>query len=308
MPRLRHLLIAFALCLASPLQAQTLSLTFDDGLNPDTQPAAAEWNARLLAQLEQAGITAMVFPALVRTGPGSGTQLIADWSAAGHAVGNHTSGHRSLAANTVSLADFIEQVGEAQAHFGHLPGWQKRLRFPYLKEGNTAEKRDGMRAWLQANDYRPAPVSIDASDWYYDQVFSAWLALGDNAKAEQVKQAYIAHLLQRAGYYDQLAQQLLGRRPAHVLLLHTNQLNAAALPALTHAFQAAGWQFVSPLQAFDDALYQQQPDILPAGESLVWALAKAQGLPGLRYPAEDAQYEKPLLQAQGLLPATQAGP
>ena len=308
MPRLRHLLIAFALCLASPLQAQTLSLTFDDGLNPDTQPAAAEWNARLLAQLEQAGITAMFFPALVRTGPGSGTRLIADWSAAGHAVGNHTSGHRSLAAGTVSLADFIEQVSEAQAHFGHLPGWHKRLRFPYLKEGNTAEKRDGMRAWLQANDYRPAPVSIDASDWYYDQVFSAWLALGDNAKAEQVKQAYIAHLLQRAGYYDQLAQQLLGRRPAHVLLLHTNQLNAAALPALIHAFQAAGWQFVPPLQAFDDALYQQQPDILPAGESLVWALAKAQGLPGLRYPAEDAQYEKPLLQAQGLLPATQAGP
>ena len=308
MPRLHHLLIAFALYLASPLQAQTLSLTFDDGLNPDTQPAAAQWNAQLLAQLEQAGIIAMVFPALVRTGPGGGTGLIADWSAAGHAVGNHTSEHRSLAASTVSLADFIEQVSQAQAHFGHLPGWQRMLRFPYLKEGNSVDKRDGMRAWLQANDYRAAPVSIDASDWYYDRVFSAWLAQGNSDKAEQVKHAYIAHLLQRAAYYDQLAQQLLGRRPPHVLLLHTNQLNAAALPALVSAFGDAGWQFVSPLQALDDALYQQQPDTLPAGESLVWALAKAQGLPGLRYPAEDAQYEKPILQAQGLLPATQAGP
>lgn len=77
---------------------------------------------------------------------------------------------------------------------------------------------------------------------------------------------------------------------------------------MVSAFGDAGWQFVSPLQAFDDALYQQQPDTLPAGESLVWALAKAQGLPGLRYPAEDAQYEKPILQAQGLLPATPAGP
>ena len=73
-----------------------------------------------------------------------------------------------------------------------------------------------MRAWLQANDYRAAPVSIDASDWYYDQVFSAWLAQGNSDKAKQVKQAYIAHLLQRAAYYDQLAQQLLGRRPARV--------------------------------------------------------------------------------------------
>ncbi|MGN0859973.1 MAG: polysaccharide deacetylase family protein, partial [Stenotrophomonas sp.] len=213
MLRLRHLLVAFALCLASALQAQTLSLTFDDGLNPDAQPAAAQWNAQLLAQLEQAGITAMVFPARVRTGPGSGTGLIADWPAAGHAVGNHTSEHRSLAASTVSLADFIEQASQAQDHFGHLPGWQRMLRFPYLKEGNSVDKRDGMRAWLQANDYRAAPVSIDASDWYYDQVFSAWLAQGNSDKAKQVKQAYIAHLLQRAAYYDQLAQQLLGRRP-----------------------------------------------------------------------------------------------
>ena len=302
MPRLRHLLIAFALYLASPLQAQTLSLTFDDGLNPDTQPAAAQWNAQLLAQLEQAGITAMVFPSLVRTGTASGTQLIADWSAAGHAVGNHTSEHRSLAASSVSLADFIEQVSAAQIHFGQLPGWQKMLRFPYLKEGNTAEKRDGMRAWLKANDYRPAPVSIHASDWYYNQLYLSWLENGDSGKAGQIKQAYIQHLLDRAAYYEQLARLVLGRSPDHVLLLHTNRLNADALPQLVSAFQESGWQFVSPLQAFDDPLYQQQPDILPAGESIVWSLAKAQGLPGLRYPAEDAQYEQPALQAQGLVP------
>lgn len=27
-----------------------------------------------------------------------------------------------------------------------MPGWTLRLRFPYLKEGNTAEKRDGIPA------------------------------------------------------------------------------------------------------------------------------------------------------------------
>ena len=55
-------------------------------------------------------------------------------------------------------------------------------------------------------------------------------------------------------------------------------------------------------QALDDPLYREQPNTMPAGESIVWALAKAQGVPQLRYPAEDARYEEPLLRDAGLLP------
>ena len=35
------------------------------------------------------------------------------------------------------------------------------LRFPYLKEGDTLAKRDGMRLWMREHGYRTAPVSID---------------------------------------------------------------------------------------------------------------------------------------------------
>jgi peptidoglycan/xylan/chitin deacetylase (PgdA/CDA1 family) len=48
-----------------------------------------------------------------------------------------------------------------------MPGYTRRFRFPYLKEGNTREKRDGFRAFLDSNDYTTAPVSVDTSDWYY---------------------------------------------------------------------------------------------------------------------------------------------
>jgi peptidoglycan-N-acetylglucosamine deacetylase len=47
------------------------------------------------------------------------------------------------------------------------------LRFPYLKEGETKEKRDGMRTWMVKNGYTSAPVSIDTSDWYFNSVFLA---------------------------------------------------------------------------------------------------------------------------------------
>jgi hypothetical protein len=37
--------------------------------------------------------------------------------------------------------------------------------FPLLQEGETAEKRDGMRSFLQRRQYRIGRATIDASDW-----------------------------------------------------------------------------------------------------------------------------------------------
>jgi peptidoglycan-N-acetylglucosamine deacetylase len=50
-----------------------------------------------------------------------------------------------------------------QAVVDALPTWRKRLRFPMLKEGETAAKRDAVREWMRANGYLPGSVSIDAA-------------------------------------------------------------------------------------------------------------------------------------------------
>ena len=168
-----------ALFWASSASALTLSLTFDDGLNPEKNPNARLWNAQILASLKTAGVEAMVFPSLANTGVGEGKALIRDWSAAGHSVGNHTSQHRSLGSARVSLEAFIAQVNEADDAFRELPTWKPMLRFPYLKEGDTAAKRDGMRAWMKANGYAAAPVSIDGSDWYFNSVYLKLSQAGD---------------------------------------------------------------------------------------------------------------------------------
>lgn len=170
--------------------AQTLSLTFDDGLNPDTQADARLWNQQILDTLKGSDISAMVFPALVRVGGSDGkglALLLFDWSKAGHAVGNHTATHQSLASSKLSLNDFIADVKAADGVLRRFPTWEPMLRFPYLKEGETLEKRDGMRAWMKTSGYRPAPVSIDASDWYFNQIYAAQMKAGDVDKAVKVK-------------------------------------------------------------------------------------------------------------------------
>ena len=54
--------------------------------------------------------------------------------------------------------------------------------------------------------------------------------------------------------------------------------------------------------AYEDPIYSNFPTNVPAGESLIWALAKQSGkFEGtLRYPAEDGEYEKPLMDKLGL--------
>lgn len=280
--------------------AQRLALSFDDGFDPRAEARAPAWNAALLHALDAAQVRAILYPAGARVDSPAGLALVADWGRAGHAIGNHTYRHASLAAPATSLGGFIADVERNEALLRDLPGWTARLRFPYLKEGDTAAKRDGLRAWLAAHHYASGAVSIDASDWYYDQRYDRWRAAHPGADPAPFRRAYLEHLWSRAQYYDGLSRRLLHRSASHVLLLHTNRINAEFLPAVIAWFRARGWTFVSPAEAYADPLYAQAPAQLPAGESLLWALARQAGLPGLRYPAEDDTYERPRLDRQGL--------
>ena len=300
---LRYLLL-LVLALPCLLHAQTISFTFDDGLDPRKEPEAARFNGEMLAALQHHRVEAMLFPAGRNIDSDAGMALVNDWSRAGHAVGNHSFSHRSLGSSRMTLAEFTEDVLVADRMLRGLARWTPMLRFPYLKEGDTAEKRDGLRDWLRRHNYRPAPVSIDTSDWYYNQRYVALLKAGRNADVPKLRQAYLDHLRQRSLYYEGLAQSLLARSPAHVMLLHTNAINAAFAGDVIEMFRTMGWRVVSPAAAFADALVPRtccgSRGALPAGESILWALASDAGIKGLRYPAEDGEYEKPILDKLGL--------
>ena len=292
----------FALLFLVPAltQAQSISFTFDDGLDPRVQSQAETWTSQMLSALAKANVKAMLFPAGKIVGSPEGMSLVKKWSDAGHNVGNHTYSHENLGSEQISLERFAADVLVADEMFKGLRGWMPRLRFPYLKEGESASKRDGMRQWMQAHEYLPAPVSIDASDWYYNDRYLEWRKSHLADDASPYKQAYLSHLWNRAKYYDGLAKNVIGRSPAHVIVLHTSAINAAFLPDVLAMFQSRGWKIISPAEAFRDAIYSEKPSTVPAGESIVWALAKQANLPGLRYPAEDDVYEKPILDALGL--------
>ena len=112
----------------------------------------------------------------------------------------------------------------------------------------------------------------------------------------------MTHIRDRVGFYDQLCVDVLGRSVPHTLLTHYNLLNALFLNDVLRALEKDGWERIDVDQAYDDPVYREPVDAIPAGESLIWSIAHASGIyeDRLRYPGEDGEYEKPLLDRLGL--------
>ncbi len=297
----RTLLFLLCLVTAGALRAQSVAFTFDDAVKTDdaTRLTPAERNAALLGALRDARVKAALFLTM-KWARGAGLELAREWGDAGHLIGNHTITHLYFNSPKVSLEDYEKEVLDCDTVIRDLPGYAKIFRFTFLKEGDTAEKRDGFRAFLKSVGYRPAPVSIDASDWYYNLRLLDRLKKDPGANLEPYRKAYLAHLRDRAAYYDGLSKTILGRSVKHVILLHHNLINALFLPDVIAMFRDLGWTPIDASEAFRDPVYAAEPQILPAGESILWALAKEKGIKGLRYPGEDGEYEKPILDKLGM--------
>ena len=291
------MLILLCLSNANIALGQNISFTFDDPSDPE-KPNQSDISPRILAALNIANLKSALYVCGMRVDTPSGVRLIQEWRASGHEISNHTYSHKSLS-GSITAEDFIHDIKKNEDFLLSQGIHASRFRFPYLKEGNTAEKRDLVREWLKANGYKSGAVTVDASDWYYDQRFRSWREK-QTTYSDAFKKAYLAHILDRANYYNNLAIQHLGRSPSLVLLLHANEINATYLTDIIAMFRNNGWNTINSEDAYADQIYMLEPDIVPAGESLIWQIAKERGDSTLRYPGEDEPYEKPILDELGL--------
>ncbi len=304
MTRLLSVLLAFAVSFSA--QAQSVAFTFDDGPDIEATPllSAPQRNAAMLAALARHKVSAALFVTAANgANRPEGLALARAWGEAGHVIGNHTMTHPDLASAQVSLAQYQKQLLDCDAIISTLPGYQKWFRFTFLREGNTPEKRDGMRSFLAAHGYRNAYVTLDTSDWRLNDKLVE--VLGKDAKAElaPIKRAYLSHMRQRALAYRALSQQLQGRDVPQVLLLHHNLINALWLDDLIAQFEQMGWSITTPAAAFRDPLYALQPERAAPGQSLLLSMARSLGVAkfdGWERLVDDGEAEIAELKAQGL--------
>ena len=281
-----------------------IAITIDDfNWSQVPQNGAEKANRRLLDILDRhSNLKAAVFVCGSNVDSETGRRLVRTWNDAGHLIGNHSYSHLTYNDPKVEFATFGGDLVRGEKILSDLPEFQKKFRFPFLHEGQTANKRDQMRAFLSERGYSNGHVTIDASDWYYDQRLRARLKQNPATDLHAFRDPYLAHLFDRATYYNGLAQQITGRSISHTILLHYTLLNSLFLGDVLDMFQAKGWQLVSAQTAYQDPVFSSAPRTVPAGESLIWAMAKESGkFEGkLRYPGESDEYEKDKLDRLGL--------
>jgi peptidoglycan/xylan/chitin deacetylase (PgdA/CDA1 family) len=275
-------------------EGPALAVTIDDFEILDTpkMPALKRHQA-ILDALEQYKIKACGFPAGKFIDNETSPDHLRSWAAHGHLIGNHTYSHPYYGG--ANPAGMIADVLRAEPLLSRYSTFTKLFRFPYLSEGKTREGRDRMRDLLHEHGYRNGPVTIDTSDWYINSRLIDRLKNEGAADILPYRKYYLDHLWDRATFYDGLVKRLYGHSVTHTILLHHNLTTAMFLSDALAMFDARGWRLVDAADAFAQPLYAMQPDTVPAGQSLIWSLAKEHGgfEDQLRYPGEDDTYEKP---------------
>jgi len=280
-----------------------VSFTFDDGSTRDMpNHTLEEWNEMILANLRKHDAKAVFFANVGPLNNEKGRYVLSSWDRAGHKIANHTFSHPRFSDPKTTLEMFKMELLRNDSVIRAYPNFYQYFRFPYLKEGETKEKVEGFRAFMKEKGYKNGHVTIDASDWYIASRLVERLKENPNADISGFRDFYIEHMYDRAVFYDGLADELTGRKINHTILLHHNLAAAMFLDDLIVHFKEKGWEIIDAEVAFKDPIFGEVATVIPAGESLIWALAKQSGKydKDLRYPAENGDYLKAKMDSLGL--------
>ncbi|MHA3916186.1 polysaccharide deacetylase family protein [Halovulum sp. GXIMD14793] len=179
-------------------------------------------------------------------------QVFAD---AGHAIGNHSWSHPDY--GNLTADDFHLETLRTDEALAEWINGPKYYRFPYLRQGETAAKRDAAMQVLADLGYRNVPVTIDNDEWRFNADYMKALEEGEDDAAAIIAQHYLAHMQERTAYFQTLAVDELGGDVDHILLIHLNRINADHLGTLLDWYGAQGWSFITVDEALDDPVYSR---------------------------------------------------
>jgi len=230
--------------------AGEISLSFDDAPRKSSYFSGSMRSKKLAAGLAKANIARVAFFINTKKMNSEGLDRVRYYSSKGHLLGNHSHSHPDL--NKVDLYDYIKDIRKAHELLKPIKGFGHWFRFPYLREGNTIEKRDRVREDLARLGYQNAYVTVNNYDWYMDILFQKAINAGKKINFDNLKKVYIKVLVESVKFYDNMAKSVLKRSPRHILLLHENDLAAMFISELADALRKIRWNIVSPEKSYKD--------------------------------------------------------
>ena len=203
------------------------------------------------------------------------------WHDAGNPLGNHTWSHMNLSQNTLEKweADTTRNEPLLNSLMKKNEDWHW-LRFPFLAEGDTQQKKAGARAFLAQHGYKAAGVTMSFGDYMWNEPYARCMAKNDQGAVEELKSSYLAAAADDARFRRELAQRVFGHDIPYVLLMHVGALDAEMLPQLLEQYRAEGFEFITLQRAESDPFYRNDIDLtLPVSADMLEQVAGERGIP-----------------------------
>lgn len=266
-----------------------IAITFDDAPRGDGAFfSGPERTQRLIAALEAAGVEqAAFFVTTGRIGSDADAERLRAYADAGHVLANHSEAHGWL--RDMEAADYLADIDRAEVALEGFDNRRPWFRYPFLDEGREQKKRVAVMKGLKDRGLANGYVTIDNYDWYLNHLAKERKASGACLDRDALKNLYVEIMTQAAAFYDEIALDWHGRSPAHVLLLHENDLAALYIADLIAALEEQGWRVISVDEAYEDVIAGMTPRTAFNGQGRVAAIAHALGASGrdLVHPLED---------------------
>jgi peptidoglycan/xylan/chitin deacetylase (PgdA/CDA1 family) len=286
-PFIVALLVGVSGMLPAPSRAERVAITFDDlPLNGELAPGMTRARIvqdvlAILKKYRVPQVYGFVNAGKVE-GNADGAEALKLWVAGGERVGNHTYSHLDLHKNMPE--DFFQNIrlDEPTLKLLDNSGAWRWLRYPYLREGDTLEKRRAVRTHLHDRGYRIAQVTLDYEDYLWNSAYARCVAKGDKSAIAWLRSSYLTIASQYLDVDRQMAKLVFGREINHVLLLHLGAFSSSILPDLLDLLTQKGFTLVTLDKAQSDPAYDSDPDAASRfGGTLLeqWMDARA-----LKYP------------------------
>jgi peptidoglycan/xylan/chitin deacetylase (PgdA/CDA1 family) len=260
---LSSVLIAFAA--VSSAKAQQIAFTWDDLPAHSALPSGetrVEIGHKLIDAMKAAHmppVYGFVNGVAIEREPAS-APMLKDWRGAGLFLGNHTWSHMNL--NTGSLADWEADLLKNESvleKYAAGADWHW-LRYPFLAEGDTPEKRAESRKFLADHGYRIAAVTMSFGDYMWNEPYARCVAKNDTPAIKQLESSYLQAASDDADFRRTMAKALFGHDIPYVLLMHVGAFDARMLPRLIDLYRSKGFAFITLKDAENDPFYASSID------------------------------------------------
>jgi peptidoglycan/xylan/chitin deacetylase (PgdA/CDA1 family) len=273
-----------------------IAFTWDDLPSHSTLPPGVtrvQVATDLLKAATQAKAPAFGFINAVKTEqePDS-TPALTLWREAGQPLGNHTWSHQNIASLTADA--FTAEIARNEPTLKALMGKEdwRWLRYPFLSEGDTPEKRLAVRRWLAPNHYKIASVTMSFNDWAFNEPYARCMAKNDQAAVADLEKRYMDGAAAVADRSRAMSQALYGKDIPYVLLMHAGAFDARMAPRLYKLYQDKGFGFTTLDKAEKHPFYRTDVDpSLPPEPTTLENAMRAKGLPVPPMPVDLAALE-----------------